>query len=191
MATTEPIRDKNQARELAGYFLRRGELRNHVLIVLGINTALRISDLLKLTWDDVYDFGTGRVRQSIKIAEKKTGKTKIIMLNKRVAEALTVYKSAARPGAPLIISRKGENRAISRVQAYRIIRAAAEDLEFLTRVSCHSLRKTFGYLAWKAKVSPVVIMKIYNHSSFAVTERYLGVVQDDMNRCYETLAKCN
>ena len=48
MATTQPIRNKHQVRELADYFLRKGQLRNYVLIVLGVHTALRISDLLRL-----------------------------------------------------------------------------------------------------------------------------------------------
>jgi len=87
------------------------------------------------------------------------------------------------PGDPIFKSRK-TGRAIGRIQAYRIIRAAAEALEFQGRVSCHSLRKTFGYHAWKSGVSPAVIMEIYNHSSFAVTQRYLGVTQDDKNAVY-------
>jgi site-specific recombinase XerD len=78
--------------------------------------------------------------------------------------------------------------AISRVQAYRVIRAAAEAINLQFRVSCHSLRKTFGYHAWKSGVSPVVIMEIYNHSSFAVTRRYLGVSQDDKDEVYRSLA---
>ncbi len=48
MATTQPIRNKNQVRELADYYLRKGQLRNYALIVLGVHTALRISDLLRL-----------------------------------------------------------------------------------------------------------------------------------------------
>ncbi|GHS91371.1 hypothetical protein AGMMS49957_18160 [Synergistales bacterium] len=52
MATTQPIRDINQARELANYYLQRGAIRNHVLIVMGIHTALRISDVLSLKWEE-------------------------------------------------------------------------------------------------------------------------------------------
>ena len=44
MAATEPIRNKHQIRELAGYYLCKGQLRNYVLIVMGVHTALRISD---------------------------------------------------------------------------------------------------------------------------------------------------
>jgi integrase len=187
--TAQPIRNNRQARALAAYFLERGEIRNHVLIVMGIHTALRISDLLRLAWDDVYDFGRGCVRESVTVTEKKTGKSKIVLLNKSVVAALTAYAFAAERGKALILSRKGTNRPISRQQAHRIVSDAAKALRFAFRVSCHSLRKTFGYLAWKAGRSPAVIMKIYNHSSFAVTQRYLGITQDDLDDCYRSLAE--
>ncbi|MDR2088079.1 MAG: hypothetical protein LBP73_01855 [Clostridiales Family XIII bacterium] len=56
MAVTEPIRSKHQVRELSNYYFKRGQFRNCCLIVLGVHTALRVSDLLRLTWEDVYDF---------------------------------------------------------------------------------------------------------------------------------------
>jgi integrase len=184
MATTQPIRKKQQIRELAMYYLKLGQLRNHVLIVIGLYTALRISDLLRLTWDDVYDFDRGRVRASISIIEKKTKKQKTIALNNKIVSALTLYAAqVAQQGRPLIENPRTGN-AISRIQAYRLIRAAAEALALQCRVSCHSLRKTFGYHAWKSGVSPAIIMDIYNHSSLAVTRRYLGVTQDDRDEVY-------
>ena len=145
MSATQPIRNKHQVRELAEYFLKRGEIRNHLLVVMGVHTALRVSDLLRLKWEDVYDFDQNCIRDNVEVTEKKTGKAKIITLNKAIISALNISLYAAKQGEYLIKSRKGG--AISRVQAYRIIRAAAEDLGFRARVSCHSLRKTFGYLA--------------------------------------------
>ena len=184
MATTEPIRNKKQVRQLTDYYLHRGELRNHVLVVLGIYTALRISDLLRLRWDDVYDFENRRIRTSVTITEKKTRKAKTFALNKDAVRALTLFAmQSARQGA-FLIENTQTKKAISRIQAYRIIRAAAESLQLPTRVSCHSLRKTFGYHAWKSGVSPAVIMEIYNHNSLQVTRRYLGVTQDDKNDVY-------
>jgi integrase len=184
VSTTEPIRRKEHVSELTAYYLERGQLRNHCLIVLGIHTALRISDLLRLTWDDVYDFERRCVRDRISLVEQKTGKTKLIALNKSAVHALTLFaRQAIKPGAFLIGNPK-TGKAISRIQAYRIIRTAATGVKLTYRVSCHSLRKTFGYHAWKSGVSPTVIMDIYNHSSFSVTKRYLGVSQDDKNKAY-------
>ena len=184
MAATQPIRDKNDIRALASYYLDRGQLRNYVLIVLGIHTALRVGDLLGLKWDDVYDFGKGRVLKTVDVVEAKTGKSKTIALNKSAVSALTLFAAQAAQPGHFIIENTATGNAITRVQVYRIIRAAAESLQLEGRVSCHSLRKTFGYHAWKAGVSPVVIMEIYNHSSLDVTRRYLGVTQDDKNSAY-------
>jgi site-specific recombinase XerD len=74
-----------------------------------------------------------------------------------------------------LFENSGTGKAINRIQVYRIIRAAAEALKFKVRMPCHSLRKAFGYHAWKSGASTAVIMEIYNRSSFAVTRRYLGV----------------
>jgi integrase len=183
--TTQPIRDKRQIRALVNYYLNLGQLRNYVLIVLGLYTALRISDLLRLTWDDVYDFKNNCVKKSIDIIEKKTRKAKKIALNQAVIDALTLFAAQnALPGRALIENPRTK-KPISRIQAYRLIRDAAEKSEVFTyRISPHSLRKTFGYHAWKSGVSPAVIMEIYNHSSLAVTRRYLGVTQDDKDDVY-------
>ena len=40
MAATEPIRDKNQLKALGEYFLKRGQLRNYTLVVLGAYTEI-------------------------------------------------------------------------------------------------------------------------------------------------------
>ena len=184
MGTTQPIRSKNEIRELTNYYLNRGELRNYVLIMLGLHTALRISDLLRLKWEDVYDFKSCSVRSNINVVEKKTLKTNSIALHKEAICALTLFATQAALSGRALIENTKTKKAISRIHAYRLICAAAEALAFKNRVSCHSLRKTFGYHAWKSGVSPAVIMEIYNHNSLAVTRRYLGITQDDKNSVY-------
>ena len=186
MNITEPIRKKHQVEQLISYYDKRGETRNYVLISLCVHTALRISDILKLNCNDVYDFKNRKIRKSITITESKTGKSKIVALNKAIIRALSSYLPKANPNTPLILNDR-TNKAISRIQAYRLIRTAAESINIPHTVSCHSLRKTFGYHAWKSGTSPAVIMEIYNHSSLAVTRRYLGVTQDDKNEVYINL----
>lgn len=88
MATTEPIRNKKQLRELAGYWLKRGSIRNYTLIVMGVGTALRISDLLRIRWEDVYEEECGIFYSHMTVTEKKTGKSKTIALNKQIIKAL-------------------------------------------------------------------------------------------------------
>lgn len=187
MAATEPIRNKAYVKELAGYYQRKGNERNCLLILLGLHTALRISDLLRLTWEQVYDFEAKRPLQEIHLTEKKTGKPKVVAMNKRLLRAVRRCARAAAKRGGFLIENPKTGRAISRIQAYRIIRQAAQALK-IGRVSCHSLRKTFGYHAWKSGVSPAILMEIYNHSSLAITRRYLGVTQDDKNQVYLALS---
>ena len=165
MAATEPIRNKNQLKALGEYFLKRGQLRNYALVVLGAYTALCVSDLLQLRWTDVYDEELGDFRAHVAITEHKTKKTKTIALNKQALIALRLYFPHRR-GEFIFISNRKSGKAISRVQAWRIIHAAAVAVGIAGKIGCHSLRKTWGYHAWTSKaVSPVVIMDIYNHSN--------------------------
>ena len=184
MAATEPIRDKKEFEAFAKYFLDKRQLRNYVLVVRGAYTTLRISDLLRLKWSDVYDEQRSEFRSHVTITEKKTHKTKTIALNNRILTALRIF-FPYRQGEYLFVSRRNKEKPISRVQAWRIINGAVTELGLTGRIACHSLRKTWGYHAWTSgAVSPVVIMEIYNHSNYEVTKRYLGVSQDDLDKAY-------
>ncbi|MDD2972320.1 MAG: tyrosine-type recombinase/integrase [Lachnospiraceae bacterium] len=185
MSTTEPIRSLVKLEEFKNYYkLVKPNIRNYTLICLGINSALRISDLLDLRWKDVYDFGGKRFLHHISLVEQKTQKKTAIALNKNAIAALTDYLKAVSPSSSGCYLFPGRDSHLSRSQAFRIIKEAAKVTQFEENISCHSLRKSFGYHAWKSGVQPAMLMSIYNHSSYQITKRYLGINQDDKDSVF-------
>lgn len=79
MAKTEPIRDKGQLKALANYFLKQGQLRNYTLMIMAIYTVLRISDLLQLKWDDVYNYESHSFRKHLTVIEELLSASFIIV----------------------------------------------------------------------------------------------------------------
>lgn len=187
MSKTDPIRNKKDIRRLKEYFLEIGQPRNYAMVTLAMNTSLRISDILKLMWKDVFDFETDKYREHISLIEQKTKKHTKIILNQEALHALDLLREHLKEISPknYIFSRNGQkNLPICRSQAYKIIRKAGETLNIDGKISCHSLRKTFGYHAWKMGVQPALIMAIYNHSSIEITKRYLSIDQDDKDEVF-------
>lgn len=191
MSTTQPIRNLSELEELKQFFLGKGEIRNYALITMGINTALRISDLLKLQWEDVWNFEKKCFREHIITSEQKTGKIANIYINEQCQECLEAWKKKLKdniyPTEYIFKSRMGNNKPIGRNRAYVIIKEACQNLGYEGNISCHSLRKTFGYHAWKQGISPAIIMSIYNHSSMEVTKRYLSIDQDDKDEVFKNI----
>lgn len=184
---TEPIKDKKELKALINFYnTKKPNLRNHCLIVLGLNTALRISDILTLKWNMLYDFGRKKFKNRITINEKKTGKTNIIPINKNLLICLQKLFCKIKPQANdyLFTKRTNSSQPINRTQAYRIVKKAANECNLTGNISCHSLRKTFGFFAWKQGTQPALLMAIYNHSSYNITKRYLGITQLEKDAIY-------
>jgi integrase len=179
----EPIRDLRKIAEMKET-LKSVNGRDELLFVMGINTALRISDLLSIRIGDVLD-GEGRISDTISLKERKTGKIKRFPLNTTVKEALSDHL-AKRPGfspmEPLFLSRKGG--ALSRSQAWRILKMAGETIG-LGNIGTHSLRKTFGYQVYKKTAGDLgLVQKLMNHSTSKVTLRYIGIDREMIDRVY-------
>ena len=95
MSTSQPIRNRNELQELKNYYYETEQnLRNYALICLGINSALRISDLLDLRWRDVYSFERSSFLTHISIQEQKTGKKTRIALNQNATQGLCCYMNS-------------------------------------------------------------------------------------------------
>lgn len=192
MSTTQPIRNTEKLELFKNYFRNvKPNARNYALVIIGLNSALRISDILHLTYGDVYDFSKREWKSHIVVKEQKTGKTNRIYMNANIRNVVKseMTSSVKAPSDWLFYSQKKQkNQPLSRYQAYRIIKEAAAYAGLDAAISCHSLRKTFGYHAWKQGTPPALLMNIYNHSTFQVTKRYLGIEQDDKDRVFETIA---
>ncbi len=195
MSTMSPIKDKKELEAMKKYFLGKNEIRNYALFCVGINTALRIGDILRLRWKDVYDFGSRSFKKHLQLKEQKTKKRAEILLNKGVINALKKLLAyfnknhvTIDENTYIFTGRKNMEKPLSRSQAYRIINSAAKALKITGNIGCHSLRKTFGYFAARSGISSVLLMHIYNHSSFPITMRYLGIEQDERDEVFMRIA---
>lgn len=186
---TTPIRSKQEIETLKIYYLENERYRDYTLFVMGINTALRISDLLCLRWKDVYDYSKKRYKRHLEITEQKTKKRSIIALNQSCLQALELLRHHTTTSEQEYIFCRGNDHFshISRNRAYHIIKDVAEKEHIDGNISCHSLRKTFGYHAWKQGAPSALIMNVYNHSSIEITKRYLSIQQDDKDELYDSL----
>lgn len=187
MSTTYPIKDRKKLETFRDYYReRQPSPRNYTMIVMGLNTAFRIGDMLLLKWQDVCH-PDGSLCAHIYIKEQKTGKSRTVPINNALRQALEAYRESLQTPVLhnwLFPSPRRQTQPLSRHQAYRIVRRAAAACGLSEHISCHSLRKTFGYYAWKNGTPPAMLMDLYNHSSYQITKRYLGIEQEERDQVY-------
>lgn len=185
--TVEPIRDKKRITAMQTY-LKGRRLRDWLLFNVGINTGLRVGDMLNLKVEDVLT-AKGTFRQHLILKEEKTGKEKKIKLNNAVKKYIKTYLQTIEYNQDtyLFQSRKGNNRPITRVQAYRELKSAASCVG-IENFGTHSMRKTWGYWSYRASRYNIgLIMDTFNHSSPVITLRYIGISQDQKDELYSAV----
>lgn len=173
MNFVQPIRDQEKIERIKE-FLKEDSERNYLLFLVGINTGLRISDILKLKVGDVK--GT-----HIALREQKTSKQKWIRITPSLKRELNKYIAGKDDSEYIFISRQGKNKPIGRSMAYKILRKAANEFK-LKDIGTHTLRKTFGYHFYQQTKDVAMLQEIFNHSSPDITLRYIGVNQDSMDK---------
>lgn len=154
----EPLRTDQEINDFlwAVSQARYGE-RNRMIVLVGINTGLRMSDILRLK------VGQVRGKDRVMIMEQKTGKKRR-------------YRGA---NEPLFCSGRGGALTVNGV--YRVFQTAGEYLE-RDDIGTHTLRKTFGYHYYQKTRDIAGLMMIFNHSSEQVTKRYIGIERDNLER---------
>lgn len=132
----------------------------------------------------------GRPRDRIVLREQKTGKEKNFPVSNTARKAIRDYLES-RPEHlahdPLFLSRKSQDGCrsqLKRAQAYKVINDAARAVGITEAVGTHTLRKTFGYWAYKEGKDITLVHRLLNHGSPSVTLAYLGITQEDLDDIY-------
>lgn len=168
--------------------------RNKLLFILGINIALRGSDLSQLRWCDILK-SDGSIKDNTKIQPQKTkqlGKFVFVQFNSAAKQAVEDYLNLY-PYDDIndyvFISKKGDS--ITTHQIWTIIKKISAEAGIEQNIGSHSLRKTFGYWVWHNAEDKdralVLLQMIFNHSSTKVTMHYIGIQQDDLSNVYNGL----
>ena len=114
-------------------------LRNYALICLGINSALRISDLLDLRWRDVYSFERSSFLTHISIQEQKTGKKTRIALNQNATQGLCCYMNSLGQvtANSYIFPGRSSDQHLSRTQLSALYGTPVNS--FILKISCPAI----------------------------------------------------
>lgn len=174
MNIVEPIKNKIEIKNVEKV-LKKNK-RDLLLFIIGINTGLRISDILSLNVCDVKN------KDYVDLIEQKTGKYKKFPLNIKIKNLLKTYIKDKPEEKPLFESIY--NNRLERTYVYRVIKKACLKAGIKNKIGTHTLRKTFGYHHYKKFKDIALLQKIFNHNSPQITLRYIGIEQEEIDESY-------
>lgn len=176
-----PIKDSNVLKEVQDTLLHnfKAGWRNYTVFQVGKATLLRVSDVMKLRWTDVFN-ENGTVRQNAFIHDQKTGKANLLYL-KPVQTDLLAYQAWLQENHLvsdwLFPSIQHPERHITEKQFYKIM-SKVGDLLGINYLGTHTMRKTGAYRVYaQSNYNIGLVMNLLNHSSEAMTLAYLGLNQ--------------
>jgi site-specific recombinase XerD len=178
MEYVEAIRDLKQIQAMKKVLKKHSE-RDYLLFVFGINTGLKITELLSIKVGDVTGEG-GKVNEYLQLEGEEAENTNFIFLNNKLKKAIKDYLAVTKldSSSYLFLSPKTK-LPITRQQAYRIIHDAAIEIGITAKIGTNSLRKTFGFHAFKQGVAISLLQKHFHHSSPSETLKYIGVSKNE------------
>jgi integrase len=157
--------------------LRDQEYHFATLIALGCYTGLRISDLKQLRWSDI--------QSQITLTEQKTSKVRTVHLHGDLIIFLEKTRAEIAPKQAEVIF------PYSLQYTNRKLKTIAKNYELDIRFSTHTFRKTFGRRICSknnySEKSLILLGQVFNHSSVAITKRYLGIRDKEIKDIYLTL----
>lgn len=180
--TVEPIRKQKDIKLIKKHL--QESPRNLCLFVLGINTNLRASDLLKIKVSDVKHLQAG---DEITLKEKKTGKMRRINLNGScVAEIQGLLKSGKYLDDDFLFQSKRKGKALTVPSFSQLVKGWCKEINLKGNYASHSLRKTWGYHQRVTfNVGIPELMVCFNHTSQKQTLDYLGIQPEEIKSVYQ------
>lgn len=187
--TTSDFLEWSQSMNLIRNLYRDGDYRISLLVAFGSFWGLRISDILSLQWQQVYDM------DEFELVEKKTQKRRVIKINGQLKKHINDCYQKIKPQSVedyIFISKKGSVYTVQRINVILKELKVRYNLK-INNFSSHSLRKCFGREIFirsdsNAELALVKLSHLFNHSSPAITRRYLGISQKELMETYEILS---
>lgn len=187
-STTADYLEWSEAMNLIRRLARDDNYKMSLLLAVGCFTGLRISDILNLRWGQILNVS------ELSIREGKTGKQRTVRLNTELQQHIKDCYEHIKPigtNSHILISQKGTVFSIQRINI--IFKELKKKYKLkIKHFSCHSMRKTFGRQVYNmnsesSELALVKLMEIFNHSSVAITKRYLGLRQEEILETYDCL----
>ncbi|MFT4416767.1 tyrosine-type recombinase/integrase [Fredinandcohnia humi] len=181
MEYVEALRDIKEINAMKRYLKKHSE-RDYVLFVFGINTGLKITEMLDIKVGDVLG-KEGSIKDFFLPPSKESKTTKEVYLNQKVKKAIHHFIQINQFDNEhfLFQSAKTKN-PITRQQAYRIIHDAAVAVGIQGKIGTNSMRKTFGFHAYKRGVAISLLQKQFHHATPSETLKYLGISKEESIR---------
>jgi site-specific recombinase XerD len=179
MEHVDAIRDLGKINAMKK-LLKEQSPRDYLLFVLGINTGLKISELLSLKLIDIiHDNGATKTFLDTELFHKDSIP---IFLNTKVKKAVSYYLSSTKTPQQqdYLFKSSKTNEPITRQQAYRVIHHAARSVGIEGKVGTNSMRKTYGYHAYKKGVAVSLLQKLFGHATPSETLKYLGIKNEEI-----------
>jgi len=167
--------------------------RNALLFRVGLNTILRIQDILDLKVKDIFH-EDGSYREYLSLFERKTRKyknrqLKNVKLNSLLRKEIKDYVDLfeLKPEDYIFFSLHNPEKNLDRVEAWRILKKASGRVG-IKNFGTHSMRKTLAWTIYKQTKDISLVMIMLNHHSPRTTLRYLGITQESIDKTYEEFA---
>lgn len=172
----QPLRTREEIEDMKQSLRRWCGERDYFLFLFGINTGLRVSDIVPLQVKDI------RGKNYVNVLEGKTKKARHVNL-REIRSEIEAYTRGMDDEDWVFPSRKG-NGHITPTQAYRALVKAGEMIDRMD-IGTHTMRKTFGYHHYKRNKDVAALQEILNHSAPSITKRYIGIRQDEIDQSLE------